>query len=137
MDSNNLFIEASRKQLRFDANQGYLTTEDLWTLDLKSLDVIAVRVHKRLEAKPTTSFLDNPDKKASAEVADDELRLEILKFVIVTKQDENKAKLARAQATKNRQFLEGLLEKKKLAQLDDMPIEDLEKQLAEAREAEG
>ena len=37
-----LFITASREKLRFASSKGLLTTEDLWSLSLTSLDAIYI-----------------------------------------------------------------------------------------------
>ena len=92
---NDLFLAASRRQLRFATGKGYATVEDLWSLSLKSLDAIAVALDEQI--KPgRKSFLENPDARASEAEADNNLRLEILKAVITVKQDENKAAYAEA-----------------------------------------
>jgi hypothetical protein len=128
--SNNLFELASRKQLRFTSGKGDITTEDLWSLSLRSLDTMAVNLHGKIEKTPTTSFLENPDRKANTELVEDQLRLEILKHVISVKQDENKAVLAQRDKVQERQTLEALLEKKRLNSLDDLSEEDLKARIA-------
>jgi hypothetical protein len=37
---NNLFIQAAKSKLRFNTTRGQLTTEDLFDLNLKSLDAM-------------------------------------------------------------------------------------------------
>lgn len=126
---NDLFLAASRRQLRFETNRGHITTEDLWTLSLKSLDAIGQSVIAVL--KPgTTSLLENPDSKTAEAEADNQLRLEIIKAVISIKQEENKAKLAESAKASQRQFIKELLEKKKIGAMESMSEAELQAQLA-------
>lgn len=125
---NDLFLTASRRQLRFPTGKGYATVEDLWALSLKSLDSIALAVDEQV--KPgRKSFLENPDAKASQAEADNILRLEILKAIITIKQDENKAALAESSKRAQRDFIKGLLEKKKIGAMESMSEEELQAQL--------
>lgn len=123
------FIAASRGKLRFESGRGLLTVEDLWDLNLKSLDGIAVAVDEQLTPR-SKSFLENPDKKADQEQALNELRLEILKTVIEVKQTENKAARAAADKAKQLEFLKGLREKKQIAALEGLALEDIDAQIA-------
>lgn len=129
MSTNTVFLQASRQKLRFAANSGFLAVEDLWDLTLKKLDQIAVETDSRLK-KSTTSFLENPSRP-SAETRDDELRLEILKTVIDAKQTENR--VAREAAAKASQvaFLKELRAKRELQVMENLSIEDIDKQIAE------
>ena len=125
---NNLFVEASRLKLRFATSTGHVTVEDLWDLSLKSLDEIGVRVME--QCKPRLSLLENPDKKADRASRAAELALEIIKFVIGVKQDENKAAVATAAARQQRAFLTNLRDKKKIDQLEGLSLEEIDAQLA-------
>lgn len=129
MSETNVFQEASKRKLRFVAPNGFLSSEDLWDLSLKKLDEMAVAIDTEL-GKARKSFLDNPDRAASAARTEDELKLEILKAVISTKQEENAAKRSAADKAARKAFLESLLQKKKIDQLESLPIEDIEKELA-------
>ena len=129
MSETNVFQEASRRKLRFVAPNGFLTSEDLWDLSLKQLDGMAVTIDTEL-GKARKSFLDNPDRAVTAARTEDELRLEILKAVITTKQEENAAKRASQDKAARKAFLTNLLQKKQIDQLESLPIEDIEKELA-------
>jgi hypothetical protein len=126
---NDLFLAASRRQLRFTTSRGHITTEDLWSLSLQSLNSIGQFVIANL--KPgTESLLENPDERATQAEEDEKLRLEIIKAVIKIKQDENKAKLAESTKASQRQFIKELLEKKKIGAMESMSEEELQAQLA-------
>lgn len=126
---NDLFLSASRRQLRFATSRGFITTEDLWSLSLKSLDSIGQAVIANL--KPgTSSLLENPDTKTTQDEADNQLRLEIIKAVITIKQEENKAKLAESTKAAQKEFIKELLAKKKIGAMESMSEEELQAQLA-------
>lgn len=131
MDTNHPFVTASRRQLRFATAKGHLNVEDLWELSLKDLDAIALRVDGEIKPGARKSFLENPDKKADQAAADNELRLEVLKFVIDVKQAENKA--ARSASEKRAQItlLKELRDKKLLQGLESLTAEQIEAQLKE------
>lgn len=129
MDINNPFVLASRRQLRFNTVKGGLTVEDLWTLDLKKLDAIAVDVDSQVKPGARKTFLENPDTKADQAAADNELRLEVLKFVIGVKQEENKAARAASERRTQIAFLNDLLKKKELANLEGLSVDQIKAQL--------
>jgi hypothetical protein len=126
---NDLFIKATRSKLRFNTNKGQLSVEDLFDLSLKSLDTVGQVILSEL--KPgSTSLLENPDPKVSAASAENELRLELIKFVIATKQDENKAAVAASAARQQRAFLMGLKEKRQIDAMESLTLEEIDAQLA-------
>lgn len=130
--TDNAFLVASRAKLRFNTAGGQLTAEDLWDLNLKSLDAIAVKVDEALEggAGKKKSFLANPDKRGDAAHRENELRLEILKTVIETKQAENSAAVQARAIEEERRQLKDLLGQKKTEELKGLSTEEIEKRLA-------
>ena len=124
----NPFMAASRCQLRFNSDRGSFGVEDLWSLSLKSLDAMAVAIDAVIQPS-RKSFLDNPDPKADKAMAENRLRLEVLLQVIATKQDENKAMCAALDKDKQREFLKGLLDKKRIDKLEGLSMEEIEAQL--------
>lgn len=133
MDNNQLFVAASRCKLRIATAKGSLTVEDLWDLSLKALDDIAVKLDAQLAPPARRSFLENPDVKADVKMEQDRLALEIIKVVIETRQAENKATYAARQKADQVQFLKGLLEKRKMAELESLSAEEIEAQLKALR----
>ena len=128
MDNNALFIQASRRQLLFSTTKGFLTVNDLWSQSLKTLDTIAQSIAAGIKPK-NQSFLSNPDAKADAATADNQLRLDILVFVITTLEAENKAERAAGEARKQREFLKSLLDRKKIASLENLTEAEIQAQL--------
>jgi len=132
---NDIFEQATRKKLRFSLNGGAetISTEELWELKLEDLDRIAQAINKKLkEEKGEESFLSKKKKTNTTLV----LKLDILKSIIETKQEE--AEVAKSKAANKAQIalLEDLLEKKKLNQLEGKSIASIEKQLAALKQEE-
>lgn len=131
MEKEMLFVTASRVKLRFESPKGLLTTEDLWALPLSttvpnkiSLDILAQSVHKKINDTVEVSFVG-----ATTTSSEDELRLELLKYVIAVKQEENKAKQdAVAKESRTAQIKE-LIKQKKNEELSGLSVEELEKLL--------
>ena len=122
----NIFEKASRLKLRFASNKGSLSVEDLWDLSLTALDTIAKAVNKSLKEENEESFIG----KKSAANAELTLKLDILKSVIATKQEEQERSKNRAEKRAQKEFLEQLLERKRINQLEGMSIEEIQAQLS-------
>lgn len=124
-DTNTLFVTAARKKFRFETTKGHLVVEDLFDLSLESLDLIAVNLDKKVENGGKKSFIGKRDTSAS----ENETKLEIVKFVIQTKLDEADARKTRAERANQKDFLASLLEKKRMAQLENLSVEEIQKQI--------
>jgi len=123
------FVVASRIQLRFTTPRGVLAAEDLWALSLKVLDKMYQDINVTLKDS-TDSILSNPDKAESAVTKEQKLRLEVIKMVVEIKEIENAEKLASNSKAERREFLSELKKKKELDQLENLNIEDIDKELA-------
>ena len=127
MNINELFIKASKLKLRFSSTKGLLTTEDLWDLPLTStrgqvnLDQLAINSHSGIEQQPTVSFVSAVVKQESL----DELRLEILKYVIATKQEANRINVASVAKAEEKRKLLALIQRKQENSLEALSEEDL------------
>lgn len=124
MSEDNTFIKATKRKVRFQTAKGSLSTEDLWDLNLESLDKIAVAVDEEIQKEGRKSFI------ATRTSTLNNLKLEVLKYIIQAKQEEDQAKKARSEKLARKNFLESLLEKKKVAALETLSAEEIEKQLA-------
>jgi len=101
----NIFEIAARKQFRYRAATGLLTTEQLFSLPLTSttgkanLNDIAVAIDDERETLGRKSFVETAaTNPARAEL---DIKLEVVKYVIASKQDE--AATARVAAEKRAQ----------------------------------
>jgi hypothetical protein len=133
----NIFEKASRLKLSFASVKGSLTVEDLWDLPLTSkngcdLDTIAKAVNKDLKASEEESFVtpaSNPQRSLL------ELRLEILKHIIVTRQAENQAALARKGREAELNRLVEILAKKQDEAMMGMTPEEIQARINELKNA--
>ena len=109
---NDLFVVASRKQYRFKLNNGNATVEDLWDLNLETLNVLAKAAKKEVDSLAEEDFISA--KPAASK--DTENKFEILKYVIGVKLQEKQAKAdAVAKRAKAAQIKELLAEKQNQA----------------------
>lgn len=122
----NLFLEASRRKLRFETNKGQLSTEDLWDLSLTNLDTLAKAVNKKLKEDSEESFI-TVRSKTNTEL---NLKLEILVFIIRTKQEEQEAAKNRLAKQAELSTLKELLANKKMQELSNLTSEEIQAQIA-------
>jgi len=120
-----LFITASREKLRFASSKGLLTTEDLWSLSLTSLDAIYIVLSDEKDKTSKKSLLE---KKTSANTELD-IKLDILKFIVETKQAEANDKLAKTVKQQEATKLKELLAKRHEDKLNELTVEELEAKL--------
>lgn len=123
--SNDLFIQATRLKTRFKTSQGSLTVEDLWDLNLESLDCLAVGLDEAIQKAGTKSFIG----KRNTKVATDELAFAVVKHVIDTKLAEAEQAKQRAANQNEREFLRGLLRERQTEELKNLPREEIEARL--------
>jgi len=122
----NLFLEASRRKLRFETNKGQLSTEDLWDLSLTNLDTLAKAVNKKLKEDSEESFI-TVRSKTNTEL---NLKLEILVFIIRTKQEEQEAAKNRLAKQAELSTLKELLVNKKMQELSNLTSEEIQAKIA-------
>lgn len=122
-----IFERATRNKIRFVSNKGLLSTEDLFDLSLTSLDNIAKSVNKQIKVESEESFIEQKSR-ASSEL---ELQLDILKFIIADKLATQEANRKRAETNAKKSQIEEIILRKKSKELEDLPVEELEKMLAE------
>jgi hypothetical protein len=129
----NIFETATRKQFRFPSSKGDLTTDQLWTLTLAShsgfdLNSVAVSVNNALKAVTEESFVNikpNPGK------TDLEAKLEVVKYIISVKQEEQaSARSAADKAAKREKLVQALANKEDEA-LTNLSPDEIRAKLAE------
>lgn len=101
-----MFQKASRKKLRFESPQGFLSVEDLWDLPLQSgkanLDDIAKALFRRVKDQDNVSFV------VKSKTQDDTLQLkfDIVKYIIDVRLAEAEvADMAKINKEKKQQIL--------------------------------
>lgn len=130
-----LFLLAARSKFRFPSTAGHLTAEMLWDLPLKtsrsnqaSLNEVAVEINRKLKELGEESFVEHD--ACTTERSDYQAQLDLVKFVIATKQEEARAATERrAKESLKAQIREAIAVKKSEA-LSSASLEDLEAQLA-------
>jgi hypothetical protein len=123
---------AAQAKLRFASKRGELTVEDLFQLPLTSktgfdLNTLAVGVSKQLKDMGEESFVEEASTNPQKQVLT--LSLDILKDVIKTQQEANKAALARRERQAEIQKIRDLIVQKKDEKLAGASLEDLEAKL--------
>lgn len=124
MSTENLFEQAVRLKVRFEY-KGSLNAEDLWDLSLEDLDSIYRKLSGNTK-KEENSLLSSRKTKEDKMT---ELKMGVVKYVFEVKQAELEAQKLKAEKKKEKEFLMGIIERKKNAELESMPIEELSARL--------
>jgi hypothetical protein len=122
-----MFEKALKQKLRFDTSKGSISTEDLWDLSLASLNEIAKEVNKKIKASEEESFIDTKTTTSTK----DQLKLEIIKFVIADKIATRDAYKARAEKQAQVAKIKSLIANKADEQLANASLEELSAMLAQ------
>jgi hypothetical protein len=126
-----MFEKAARKKLRFQY-RGLQSVEDLWDLKLEELD----KIYSGLRAEQKASEDDSLLKKSTRAGRELELKVDIVKYVVVTKQAEADARVQRAAKREKARRVREILAQKKDEALAGMSLEDLEKMAGDLEDDE-
>ena len=124
VEMEKIFEKALRNKIRFNY-RGVLSTEDLWDLPLQQLDTIFKNLNKELKQLSEESLL-NVKTKADEEL---ELKVELIKYIVKTKQAEAKVKQDAKEEKERKQKIMELIARKKDAELEGKSLEELEAML--------
>ena len=121
-----MFEKASRKQLRFNTPAGSVSVERLW--QMKISDLIAL---EDTQTEVCEKYVKTTRRKSSrtAEQQDDELRLEILTYIIDTLEKESLDANEKLQNKEHNQKIMALIAKKEQESLENLSLEELSKLL--------
>jgi hypothetical protein len=125
-----MFEKAVRQKLRFQSQKGPLSVEDLWDLGLEALD----KLYSFLRTEQKASEDDSLLKKATKVGRELELKISIVKHVVMTKQAEADARVQRAAKREKARRVREILAQKKDEALAGMSLEDLEKMAGDLEE---
>ena len=130
--SDNIFEKAARSKLRFPSVRGELSVEQLWELPLMAktefdLDSVAKEVNSALREVTSESFV----QASSPKQPELELKLEIVKHVIATRQAEKLEASKRAERLAERAKLIDLLGEKHDDELKGLTKEQLKARINE------
>ena len=124
-----LFLEATRRALRFPSSKGEITVEDLWQIPLTAtggkanLDDVAKALH--IQTKQTTeavSFVNPTTSNANTELT---MKFEIVKRIIEVRVKERDEAALEAKRRQDKQRLLELIAKKEDQALEGLSVEDL------------
>lgn len=129
---SNIYKQASRIGLRF----GSYSLEQLWSLPLSSksptaasLNNLAVAIYNELKGTSEISFVSSsPNSKVRAL---NELRLDLLKDIIHTRQEEAKASASTAATQSTIKVLEDAVRVSRQKELLNLPADQLEAKIKE------
>jgi hypothetical protein len=132
MTTQNIFEYATRNKLRFASPRGELSVEQLWDIPLRSkddfnLNTIAKTANKALKDISEESFVET---KKTAEHTRREMVLEVVKYVIDVKLEEEKAAETRAARKQEKEKLLGILAEKQAGKLSELSEKELQKRIA-------
>lgn len=121
-----LFEIATKKKYRFPY-KGIITVEDLWDLNVTALDQIYKSLNKRLKEMGEESLL----KTKSTEETDIENMVEIVKHIVVVKEQEKTNRLAQKERDAKKQRIMSIISDKEDKALTELSTEELRKMLDE------
>lgn len=128
----NLFEYATRAKVRFASTKGELTIEQLWDVPLRSkddfnLNTIAKAANKSLKDISEESFVETTK---TVEHSRREMVLELVKYVIDVKLDEENAAKRRAENKAEKEKLLEILAEKQAGKLSALSETELKKRIA-------
>ena len=126
MTTEKLFEMATRSKWRFPSTKGELSVEDLWDLSDKDLDVVYKNLKDQEVKSSEESLLDdaNVDPKLTAAIG-------IVKYIFTTKRNERLEAKELIDKKRNQQLYIDALSRRKLKDIDNMSVEELEAKIAE------
>jgi hypothetical protein len=128
MDSEEMFIKATRKKMRFPY-KGQATVEDLWDLPVTELDKIFKLLNAEAKKAQEESLLETKSEE-SEKLA---VRIGIIKYIVSVKLEEKKeAELAKERKEQKQKIME-ILASKHDEELKGKSVEELEKMLEELK----
>ena len=120
----NIIEQGTRQKLRFNY-KGIVTIEDLFDIPLTKLDIMHGELKKIITLTSEESLLNNK----SFETKETELKIAIIKHVVVTRQEENKLKLDKQTRIERNEKIKGIIASKKDKHLEGLDVKDLESML--------
>jgi len=122
-----IFQKASRLKLKIETTRGPLNVEDLWDLPLTTtkpgpcLDELYKTFNRQLKETETESLVVSSNKVNELL----QLKFDIVKEIIVTKLEENKAASEMKANKENTQKILGIISEKEDEKLKNLSVEEL------------
>ncbi len=125
-ETNDPFFFAVKNKFRFESNKGSLAAEDLFDLNLATLDRIAQGLDEKIQKLPRRSFIG----RSTASDTTLSQQLAVVEAVINVKQNESDTAKTKAAKAAQRDFLKNLLLKKEEEKLGSLSADEIRAQLA-------
>lgn len=124
--SKNMFEVATREKMRFPF-KGTISVEDLWDLSVQNLDKVFKTLNSQRKEVQEESLLDTK----SSEDERLETQIEIVKYIVNVKLEEQAARDKAAENREKKQKIMALMAKKDDEAMENMSREELQKLLDE------
>ena len=122
----NIFEVAIREKFRFPF-KGMINSEDLWDLNVQSLDSVFKTLNSQLKQVKEESLL-NTKTQQDKEL---DMKIEIIKYIVKVKQEEENLRLKAKEQREKKQKIMEILSVKQDTALQNMSEEELKKMLSE------
>lgn len=124
--SKNMFEVATREKMRFPF-KGTISVEDLWDLSVQNLDKVFKTLNSQRKEAQEESLLN----MKSSEDERLETQIEIVKYIVNVKLEEQAARAKAAENREKKQKIMALMAKKDDEAMENMSREELQKLLDE------
>ena len=121
-----MFEVAVRSKLRFPY-KGMVSVEDLYDLSVTNLDTVFKSLNSQVKQAKEESLLDTKTKED--EVLD--LQIEIVKYIVKVKLEEEAARLQAKEKKEKKQKLLSILSEKQENELQNKSVDEIQAMLAE------
>lgn len=120
----NIFEKAARLKIRFETEKGILSTETLWSSEYEFLTRLEESLTQTVESYGKSTRRQKQTKSNVQEL--NELRLEIVKYILDEKEKASDQAAAMAEVRLHNQKVLELIKAKKEAELANLSIAELE-----------
>lgn len=124
--NKNMFEVATRTKMRFPF-KGTISVEDLWDLSVQNLDKVFKTLNSQRKEAQEESLLN----MKSSEDERLETQIEIVKYIVNVKLEEQAARVKAAENKEKKQKIMALMAKKDDEEMENMSKEELQKLLDE------
>jgi len=118
-----MYKEASKLKLRVATSSGNLSVEQLWDLNTKQLDVLAVSLEEEYKSSSAKSFLTRKTPKNKVT----KLKFDIVLDILNTKMEEAENASEASKRKEHNARIDSLILDKKEEELRGKSVKDLEK----------
>ena len=126
MKNEKMFEVAVRNKFRFPF-RGLISVEDLWDLNVESLDLIFKELNSQVKKVQEESLLGSKTKQDQ----ELEIKIEIIKYIVSTKLEEAELKSKAREIKEQKQKILELIANKQNEELGNKSVEELQAMLGQ------